>query len=73
MDGSFGSIAAVDIWRDKLILCVPFVFNVGFEICAGLVVKDLEVHCEDAFGEALHGGVVGGKVMCVSSIGAWRT
>ena len=73
MDGSFGSIAAVDIWRDKLILCVPFVFNVGFEICAGLVVKDLEVHCEAAFNEALHDGFVVGKAMCISLVGVWCT
>ena len=73
MDGSFGGVVAVDIWRDKLILCLPFVFNVGFEIRADLVVKDLEVHCEATFGEALHDGVVGGKAMCISLVGIWRT
>ena len=73
MDGSFGGVGAVDVRRDKLILCALFVFNVGFEVCAGLVVKDLEVHCEAAFGEALHDGVVGSKAMCVSPVGVWDT
>ena len=50
----FGGIAVVNIWRDELILCVSFVFDVGFEVCTGLVVEDLKVHCEAAFGEALH-------------------
>ena len=63
---------AVDVWRDELILCLSFVSNVGFEICASLVVEDLEVHCEAAFGEALHDGVVGGKGMCISLVGIWR-
>ena len=53
-DGLFGGIAVVNIWRDELILCVSFVFDVGFEVCTGLVVEDLKVHCEAAFGEALH-------------------
>ncbi len=69
LDGSFGSIAAVDIRRDKLVLCLPFVFDVGFEVFAGLVVEDLEVHCEATFGEVVHDGVVGGKAMCISSVG----
>ncbi len=69
MDGTFGSIAAVDIRRDKLVLCFPFVFDVGFEVFAGLVVEDLEVHCEAVFGEAVHDGVVGGKAMCLRSVG----
>ncbi len=73
MDGSFGGVAAVDIWRDKLILCLPFVFDVGFEISAVLVVEDLEVHCEAAFGEALHDGVIGSKAMCISLVGIWCT
>ncbi len=73
MDGSFGSVVAVDIRKDKLVLCLPFVFDVGFEVCAGLVVKDLEVHCEATFGEAVHDGVVGGKVMCISLVGICRT
>ncbi len=73
LDGSFGSVVAVDIRRDELVLCLPFVFNVGFKVCAGLVVEDLEVHCEATFGEAVHDGVVGGKAMCISSVGIWRT
>ncbi len=56
-----------------MILCVLFVYDIGFEVCAGLVVDDLEVHCEATFGEALHDGVVGGKAMCISTIGIWRT
>ncbi len=69
MDGSFGSVAAVDIRKDELVLCLPFVFDVGFEVFAGLVVEDLEVHCEATFGEAVHDGVVGGKAMCIRSVG----
>ncbi len=69
LDGSFGGIAARDVRRDELILCFPFVFDVCFEIFAGLVVKDLEVHSEAAFGEAVHDGVVGGKAMCIRSVG----
>ncbi len=69
LDGSFGSIAAVDIRKDELVLCLPFVFDVGFEVFAGLVVEDLEVHCEAAFDEAVHDGVVGGKAMCIRSVG----
>ncbi len=73
MDGLCGSVVAVDIRMDELVLCLPFVFDVGFEVCAGLVVKDLEVHCEAMFGEAVHDGVVGGKAMCISSVGIRRT
>ncbi len=73
MDGSFGSVAAVDIGRDELVLCLPFVFGVCFEVCAGLVVEDLEVHCEAMFSEAVHGGVVGSKPMCIISVGIRRT
>ncbi len=73
MDGLFGSIATVDFRRDKLVLCFPFVFYVGFEVCAGLINEDLEVHCEATFGEAVHAGVVGGKAMCISWVGIWRT
>ncbi len=69
MDGSFGSVVAVDIRRDKLVLCIPFVFDVGFEVFAGLVVEDLEVHCEATFGEAVHDEAVGGKTMCIRSVG----
>ncbi len=73
LDGSFSSVAAVNIRRDELVLCIPFVVDVGFEVCAGLVVKDLEVHCEAMFGEVVHDGVVGGKAMCISLVGIWRT
>ena len=73
LDGLFSSIVAVDVRRDKLILCIPFVFDVGFEVCTGLIVEDLEVHREAAFGEALHDGVVGGKTMCISPVGIWGT
>ncbi len=73
MDGSFGGVAAVDIRRYKLVLFLPFVFGVGFEVFAGLVVKDLEVHCEAMFGEAVHDGVVGSKAVCISSVGIWHT
>ena len=66
LDGSFGGIAAVDIRRDELVLCFPFVFDVCFEIFASLVVQDLEVHCEATFG--VHDGVVGGKAMCIRSV-----
>ncbi len=69
MDGLFGSIAAVDSRRDELVLCFPFVFDVCFEVFAGLVVEDLEVHCEAAFGETVHDGVVGGKAMRIRSVG----
>ncbi len=69
LDGAFGSIAAVDIRRDKMVLCFSFVFDVGFEVFAGLVVEELEVHCEAPFGEAVHDGVVGGKTMCIRSVG----
>ncbi len=67
--GLFSGIAGVDVRRDELVLWVPFVFDVGFEIFAGLVVKDLEVHCEAAFGEAVHDGVVGGNAICIRSVG----
>ncbi len=73
MDGSLGSIAAVDIRRDELVLCIPFVFDVGFEVFAGIAVEDLEVHCEAAFGEAVHDGVVGNKAMCIRSVGKRST
>ena len=69
MDGSFGSVAVVDIRRDELVLCLPFVFDVGFEVFAGLVVEDLEVHCEATFSEAVHDEVAGGKAMCIRSVG----
>ncbi len=73
MDGSFGGVAVVDIWRDELVLCLPFVFDVGFEVRAGLVVEDLEIHCEATFDEAVHDGIVGGKAMCISLVGIWHT
>ncbi len=43
LDGSLSSIAAINIGRDKLVLCLPCVFNGGFEFGADLIIKDLEV------------------------------
>jgi hypothetical protein len=42
--GIFGGIAAMDVGRDKLVLCFPCVFNGGFEVSADFIVKDLEVN-----------------------------
>ncbi len=69
MDGLFGSVAVVDTRKDKLVLCLQFVFYVGFEVCAGLIVEDLEVHREATLGEAVHDGVVGSTAMCISLVG----
>jgi hypothetical protein len=69
----FSSVGVVDIRRDELVLCLPFVFDVGFEVWAGLVVEYLEVHCEATFGEAMEDGVVGDKAMCISSVGIRRS
>jgi hypothetical protein len=44
LDGLFGGIAAMDVGRDTLVLCVPCVFNGGFEVDTDLIVEDLEVN-----------------------------
>ncbi len=45
MDGSFSSVAAMDVGRDQVIFCFPCVFDGGFEFRADFIVKDLEVNC----------------------------
>ncbi len=44
LDGLFGSIAVMDVGRDKLVLCFTCVFNGGFEVGTDLIVEDLEVN-----------------------------
>ncbi len=39
LDGLFGGIAAVDVRRDELVLCVPFVFDVCFESLLALLLR----------------------------------
>ena len=40
-DGSFGNVAAVDIWWDKLKLGSPFLYNLEFVGGAALVVENM--------------------------------
>ncbi len=37
-----GGNVAMDVGRDKLVLCFPHVFNGGLEVGADLVVENLE-------------------------------
>jgi hypothetical protein len=39
-----GSIAAMDVGRDKLVLHFPHVFDGGLEFGADFIVKDLEIN-----------------------------
>ncbi len=41
LDGMLCSIATVDIWRDKLVMCFPPVLNGGLAFDADFVVEDL--------------------------------
>ena len=72
-DGPLRSIAAVHFWGHQLKLGMPFERDGLFVGSTGLIVEDLEVHCEATFGEAVHDGVAGNKAMCISLIGIWRT
>ncbi len=44
LDGALGSIVAMEIGRDKLLLHFLHVFNCGFEGGIDLIVKDLEIN-----------------------------
>jgi hypothetical protein len=44
LDGALNNIAAMDVWRDKLVLHFPHVFNGGLEFGADFAVKDLEIN-----------------------------
>ncbi len=47
MNGLFGSIATMYVWRDELIPDFPLVHYGGLEFGADFIVKDLEIdqHC----------------------------
>ena len=57
-DCSFGSVAAVDVGRDELVVALPLLLDNAFVVCAGFVVENLEVDAVAAVLEALHDGVV---------------
>ncbi len=44
LDGALSSIASMDVWRDKMVLYFPGVFNGGLEFGADFVVEDLEIN-----------------------------
>ncbi len=45
LDGALGGIAAMDVWRDELVLHFPHVFKSRFEFGAEFVVKFGDHHC----------------------------
>ncbi len=44
LDGTLGGIVAMDVWRDKLVLHFPRVFNGGLKFGTDCVVMDLEIN-----------------------------
>ncbi len=64
LNGLFGSIAMMYIWRDELIPDLPLVPYGGLEFSADFIVKDLEINVVPTVGEAAYNdGVVGGQLM----------
>ncbi len=54
------------VWWDKLEFCVPLEGDCFLVFCAGLVVKNLEVHQEIPCCQACHNGIVGCNLMVVT-------
>ena len=65
LDGTFGGVAAVDIWRDKEVSAVPVFLDDAFVFGTGFVVKDLGSDGVSARLETVHDGVVGGNLVFV--------
>ena len=62
---TFGYIAAMDIWRDKLESAVPLVKDGVTILRASLIVEDLDIKAADLGFEAIHNAVVGSNAMPV--------
>ena len=65
LDGTFGGVAAVDIWRDKKVFAVPVFFDDVSVFGAGLIVEDLGSDGVFARLETVHDGVVGSNLVFV--------
>ena len=68
----FSSATAVNIWRDKLELYMPLLFNYAPVFGTGFVVKDLQVNAVAAVFEAFHDQDVGGNADGVILGLEWR-
>ncbi len=73
LNGSFGSIATMYVWMDKLIPDLPLVLYGGLEFGADFIVEDLEINAVPTVGKAVHDGVVGGQSMFVGPVDIWGT
>ncbi len=58
-------VLAVHVRRDQLEFCQPGLGNDPFEVCAGFVISDVEVHREPLCSQASHDGIEGGYMMFI--------
>ena len=63
--GTFSDITAMNIWRDKLEIAVPFINNGAAILSARFIVKDLEINAVALGFEARRDAIVGSNVMPV--------
>ena len=67
----FGSVAAVDIWGDKLEFLVPFFFDDAPVGMSCFIIEYLQINSVSIFLEARHYVIVGGEAMSVVSGLEW--
>ena len=65
LDGTFGGVAAVDIWRDKEVSAVPVFLDDAFVFSTGFVVEDLGSDGVSAPFETVHYRVEGDSLVLV--------
>ncbi len=68
MNGLLGTIATMYVRRDNLVLDLPLVHNGGLEFGTDFIVKDLEINIVPTVGEAVHDGVVGGRLVFIQPV-----
>jgi hypothetical protein len=71
LNGLFGSIATMYVWRDELIPDLPLVHYGSLEFGADFIVEDLEINVVPTVGKAVHDGAVGGQWMFVGPVDIW--
>jgi hypothetical protein len=68
LNGLLGSIAAIYVWRDKLVPNLPLVHNGGFESGTDFSVEDLEINVMPTVGKVAHDGVVGSQLVFIGPV-----
>ncbi len=62
---SLGFVPAVHIQQDQLDLCFPGFGEDHFEVCAGLIISDVELNRKPASSQAWHDGIEGWATMFI--------